>query len=190
MSDGKSGEAERCAIQLKLIVQPSKQLSLIDQIKRLQLDRCGQNMIQYAAIESIQKDYLAVDSNGNLILTGWGYAEYVASAAVALKALPAPQGELVADFGGAVKVGGFAFTPGTGKEEPPKGYQAQASDDAKAWRDLGSDEFSNILANPISQDVRFSSPVTTRYLRLVAVPFPGETPDWSTPGAKVEFPAP
>ena len=28
-----------------------------------------------------------MDNNGNLILTGWGYAEYVASAAVALKAL-------------------------------------------------------------------------------------------------------
>ena len=28
-----------------------------------------------------------MEKNGNLILTGWGYAEYVASAAVALKAL-------------------------------------------------------------------------------------------------------
>jgi len=44
-------------------------------------------MIKYTPIESTQKDGLAVDSNGNLILTGWGYAEYVASAAVALKAL-------------------------------------------------------------------------------------------------------
>ena len=34
-----------------------------------------------------------MEKDGNLILTGWGYAEYVASAAVALKALdggPAP----------------------------------------------------------------------------------------------------
>jgi DNA-binding NtrC family response regulator len=44
-------------------------------------------MIKYTPIESTQKDDLVVDSNGNLILTGWGYAEYVASAAVALKAL-------------------------------------------------------------------------------------------------------
>ncbi len=44
-------------------------------------------MIKCAPIESTQKDRLEVDSNGNLILTGWGYAEYVASAAVALKAL-------------------------------------------------------------------------------------------------------
>ena len=28
-----------------------------------------------------------MEKNGNLILTGWGYAEYVASAAIALKAL-------------------------------------------------------------------------------------------------------
>ena len=112
-----------------------------------------------------------------------------AVATIAFKALQAPQGELVADFGSAVKVGGFAFTPGTGNEVPPKGYQAQASDDAKVWRDLGGDEFSNILANPIRQDVRFPSPVTTRYLRLVAVPFPGESPDWSAPGAKIEFTA-
>ena len=28
-----------------------------------------------------------MEKNGNLVLTGWGYAEYVASAAVALKAL-------------------------------------------------------------------------------------------------------
>ena len=38
-------------------------------------------------VKGAQKELLAVDHNGNLILTGWGYAEYVASAAVALKAL-------------------------------------------------------------------------------------------------------
>ena len=37
-------------------------------------------MIKYTPFESTQKDGLVVDSNGNLILTGWGYAEYVASA--------------------------------------------------------------------------------------------------------------
>ena len=112
------------------------------------------------------------------------------AATIAFKALPAPRGELVADFGSAVKVGGFAFTPGTGKEMPPKGYRAQASDDAKTWRYLASDEFGNILANPIRQEIRFPAPVATRYIRLVAVPFPGESPDWSTIGAKVEFVAP
>ena len=44
-------------------------------------------MIKCTSVESTQKDRLAVDSNGNMILTGWGHAECVASAAVALKAL-------------------------------------------------------------------------------------------------------
>lgn len=38
-------------------------------------------------VGSDRKDCYKVEKNGNLILTGWGYAEYVASAAVALKAL-------------------------------------------------------------------------------------------------------
>ena len=44
-------------------------------------------MIKYSPVESNHKDCYKVEKNGNLILTGWGYAEYVASAAVALKAL-------------------------------------------------------------------------------------------------------
>ena len=44
-------------------------------------------MIRYVPIESNHKDCYKMGKNGNLILTGWGYAEYVASAAVALKAL-------------------------------------------------------------------------------------------------------
>ena len=44
-------------------------------------------MIKYASIGKTQMEGMDVEKNGNLILTGWGYAEYVASAAVALKAL-------------------------------------------------------------------------------------------------------
>ncbi len=44
-------------------------------------------MIKYALGESNHKGCCKVEKNGKLILTGWGYAEYVASAAVALKAL-------------------------------------------------------------------------------------------------------
>ena len=44
-------------------------------------------MINYVAVGSIQKDCCKVEKNGNLVLTGWGHAEYVASAAAALKAL-------------------------------------------------------------------------------------------------------
>ena len=45
-------------------------------------------MIKYVPIESNHKDCCKVEKRGNLILTGWGYAEYVASAAVALKTTP------------------------------------------------------------------------------------------------------
>ena len=44
-------------------------------------------MIRYVPVESNHEDCHKMERNGNLILTGWGYAEYVASAAVALKAL-------------------------------------------------------------------------------------------------------
>ena len=36
-------------------------------------------MIKYTAVESNHKGCYKVETNGNLILTGWGYAEYVAS---------------------------------------------------------------------------------------------------------------
>ena len=44
-------------------------------------------MINCASIDDDQEGCYKVEKNGNLILTGWGYAEYVASAAVALKSL-------------------------------------------------------------------------------------------------------
>ena len=44
-------------------------------------------MIKYALSQNNRKGGVEVYKNGNLILTGWGYAEYVASAAVALKGL-------------------------------------------------------------------------------------------------------
>ena len=62
-------------------------LRLEQQTVRLQFERSVQNMIKYTPVESNHKDCYKMVKNGNLILTGWGYAEYVASAAVALKAL-------------------------------------------------------------------------------------------------------
>ena len=44
-------------------------------------------MIECPPLENAQKECSEMDKHGNLILTGWGYAEYVAAAAVALKAL-------------------------------------------------------------------------------------------------------
>ena len=62
-------------------------LRIEQQTVRLQFEQRVQNRIKYAPVKSNHKDSYKVDKNGNLILTGWGYAEYVASAAVALKAL-------------------------------------------------------------------------------------------------------
>ena len=61
-------------------------LRIEQQTVRLQFEHSVQNMIRYMPVESNHKDCYKVEKNGNLILTGWGYAEYVVSAAVALKA--------------------------------------------------------------------------------------------------------
>ena len=96
-------------------------------------------------------------------------------------------GEFIADFGKLLTLNGFAFAPGEGSRALPKGYVAHVSDDAKAWRQVASGEFGNILANPVRQDVRFDKPVTARYIKLVAVPFPETSPDWMAKGARLEF---
>ena len=51
----------------------------------LKLSMVAGNVVEYMPV--IFKEDCPMDKHGNLILTGWGYAEYVASAAVALKAL-------------------------------------------------------------------------------------------------------
>ena len=77
--------------------------------------------------------------------------------------------------------------PRDGSRALPKGYVAHVSDDAKAWRHVASGEFGNILANPVRQDVRFDKSVTARYIKLVAIPFPGVEPDWTANGASLKF---
>ena len=62
-------------------------LRIEQQTIRLGFDHYGQNVIRYEAIKNNQEDDVEMEKKSNLILTGWGYAEYVASAAVALKAL-------------------------------------------------------------------------------------------------------
>ena len=52
----------------------------------LKLSMVVRNMIEYPSVET-GKEEKQMEKFDNLILTGWGYAEYVASAAVALKAL-------------------------------------------------------------------------------------------------------
>ena len=52
----------------------------------LKLSMVVRNMIEYPSVET-SKEGSQMGKCDNLVLTGWGYAEYVASAAVALKAL-------------------------------------------------------------------------------------------------------
>ena len=52
----------------------------------LKLSMVDRNMIEYPSVET-SKEGSQMGKYDNLVLTGWGYAEYVASAAVALKAL-------------------------------------------------------------------------------------------------------
>ena len=52
--------------------------------ERLQFELGGQNMIECLPLENAQKECSKMDKHGNLILTGWGYAGCMASAAEAL----------------------------------------------------------------------------------------------------------
>ena len=52
--------------------------------ERLQFEVGGQNMIECLPLENAQKECAKMDKQGNLNLTGWGYAEYMDSAAGAL----------------------------------------------------------------------------------------------------------
>ena len=52
----------------------------------MKLSMVVRNMIQCPPVAN-EPENQRMDKYGNLILTGWGHAEYVAAAAVALKAL-------------------------------------------------------------------------------------------------------
>ncbi len=52
----------------------------------IKLSMTVRNMIEYPSVENEQEEK-QMGRSDNLILTGWGYAEYMASAAAALKAL-------------------------------------------------------------------------------------------------------
>ena len=62
-------------------------LRIIPRITCSQFEHGGQNMLKCVTEESLRKESSEMNKNADLILTGWGYAEYVVSAAVALRAL-------------------------------------------------------------------------------------------------------
>ena len=54
---------------------------------RLNFEQCAQNMVEYAPVEKSERTGAEMNAREDLVLTGWGYPEYVAAAAAALKAL-------------------------------------------------------------------------------------------------------
>ena len=54
---------------------------------RLNFEQCAQNMVEYAPVEKSERTGAEMNAREDLVLTGWGYPEYVAAAAVALGAL-------------------------------------------------------------------------------------------------------
>ena len=72
------------------------------------------------------------------------------------------------DLGKVTTATGFFYEPGNlGKDGCIICYNLETSLDGKSWTMVCSEKmFDNIVNNPIRQDVRFASPVETRYLRI------------------------
>ena len=69
-------------------------------------------------------------------------------------------------------VAGFIYTPSLKNDKAGTifRYRAEASSDGITWNAIPTKgEFSNIVNNPIPQQVVFDTPVKARYLRLVAL---------------------
>jgi len=84
--DISSGEARNTGFQPNPTERQVVRVQQTDLASRLQFEHYGQDVVEYPRLTANER-ILTVENDGNLILTGWGYAEYVASAAVALKAL-------------------------------------------------------------------------------------------------------
>lgn len=65
---------------------------------------------------------------------------------------------------------GFTYTPTQSRwlSGVITHYRFLGSTDGKHWKELAKGEFSNIIANPIQQTVKFSTPSKVQYVRLVA----------------------
>lgn len=105
-----------------------------------------------------------------------GFALYMDNIYTSFEMSNVPSGEvkpasepLIADLGEVRKIRGFVYAPKVnGEDGVIVDYQVEISDDGKTWTAISPVlTFSNIVNNPISQEKAFSSPIETRYLKLI-----------------------
>lgn len=74
------------------------------------------------------------------------------------------------DLGETIAIKGFTYTPTQGRwiSGVITHYSFYGSTDGKEWTKLSEGEFSNIIANPIQQKVRFDKTSNVRYIKLIA----------------------
>ncbi len=80
--------------------------------------------------------------------------------------------EIVIDLGESIQLRGFSYTPRSQSRQTGTilDYAVYVSADGKTWgAPVAKGQFSNIKNNPVQQFVRFATPVTGRFLRLVAL---------------------
>jgi alpha-L-fucosidase len=77
---------------------------------------------------------------------------------------------IVIDLGQSQTISGFSYLPRQDKlkEGLVTQYSFAVSDDGLTWTAIKTGEFSNIVANPLEQWVKFDQPVTSRYIRFTA----------------------
>lgn len=77
--------------------------------------------------------------------------------------------EMVYDLGTGLKLAGFTYTPAADARGTVFHYALMASNDGDTWQEVPTTgEFSNIVNNPIEQNIHFGKPVNARYIKLVA----------------------
>ena len=105
-----------------------------------------------------------------------GFALYMDNIYTSFEMSNVPSGEvkpasepLIADLGEVTQIRGFVYAPKVnGEDGVIVDYQVEISDDGKTWTEISPVlTFSNIVNNPISQEKTFSSPIETRYLKLI-----------------------
>ncbi len=93
---------------------------------------------------------------------------------------------VVVDMQQELAINGFAYVPAerVGAEGVVTKYRIYSSADADTWMPIGGDrEFENIRNNPITQNVRFATPLKARYIKFE----PLETTDNSGKFTVAEF---